>query len=481
MDTGQKQAEPARPGHLSFFETVSRYFDRAAGFTDYPPGLLEQIKACNSVYSFQFPVRTNRGLKVVSGWRVQHSHHKLPVKGGIRFSEDANEDEVKALAALMTYKCAVMDVPFGGAKGGVQIDPKKYTAEELERITRRYTTELIKKNFIGPGVDVPAPDYGTGAREMSWIADTYAAFHPGQIDALGCVTGKPVSQGGVRGRLEATGRGVFYGLVEACGYEEDMLAVGLTKGLAGKRIVVQGLGNVGYYAALFCQRHGALITGLAEYEGAIYSENGLDVEAVAKHRRESGSILDFPGAENLARREDALELECDILIPAALENQITAENAPRIKAKIIGEAANGPTTAEAEDILIEKKVMVIPDIYLNAGGVTVSYFEWLKNLSHVRFGRMGKRFEQTTYENLLAAVEEATGRQLSDEEKRSIARGADEIDLVNSGLQETVIGAYAQIRETWKSNPLIPNLRTAAFVNAINKVALCYGELGVFP
>ena len=467
--------------HPSFFNTVSRYFDQAAALTDHPKGLLEQIKACNSVYSFQFPVRTSRGLEVISGWRVQHSHHKLPVKGGIRFSEDANEDEVKALAALMTYKCAVVDVPFGGAKGGVKIDPKKYSVEELEQITRRYTAELIKKNFIGPGLDVPAPDYGTGAREMSWIVDTYAAFHPGQIDALGSVTGKPISQGGVRGRLEATGRGVFYGLLEACDHEEDMRAIGLTRGLAGKRIVVQGLGNVGYYTALFCQQHGAVITGLAEYEGAIASENGLDVEQVMKHRKETGSILDFPGATNLASREAGLEIECDILIPAALENQITEENAPRISAKIVAEAANGPTTAAAEEILNAKGVMVIPDIYLNAGGVTVSYFEWLKNLSHVRFGRMGKRFEQTTYENLLAVVQDATGRKLSDDEVRSIARGADEQDLVNSGLQETMAVAYNQIRGIWKQNEKVTSLRSAAFVNAIDKVALCYGELGVFP
>jgi glutamate dehydrogenase (NAD(P)+) len=479
MDSGQAKASKQK--HSSFFDTVSRYFDRAAAFTKHPKGLLEQIKACNSVYSFQFPVRTSRGLEVISGWRVQHSHHKLPVKGGIRFSEDANEDEVKALAALMTYKCAVMDVPFGGAKGGVQINPKNYAVEELEQITRRYTAELIKKNFIGPGIDVPAPDYGTGAREMSWIVDTYAAFHPGQIDALGCVTGKPVSQGGVRGRLEATGRGVFFGLLEACCYEADMKKIGLTKGLEGKRIVVQGLGNVGYHAALFCRRHGAVITGLVEYEGAIFGKKGLDVEAVVKHRQKTGSILDFPGATNLPTREAGLELECDILIPAALENQITEENAPRIKAKIVAEAANGPTTVAAEDILHEKGVMVIPDIYLNAGGVTVSYFEWLKNLSHVRFGRMGKRFEQTTYENLLRAVERATGRKLSADEIKTIARGADEVDLVNSGLQDTMIVAYRQIREIQRRNPKIPNLRTAAFVNAIDKVALCYGELGVFP
>ncbi len=464
-----------------FFDNVSKYFDRAAAFTEHPRGLLEQIKVCNSVYSFQFPIRTSRGIEVVSGWRVQHSHHKLPVKGGIRFSEEANEDEVKALAALMTYKCAVMDVPFGGAKGGIRIDPKNYTVDELERITRRYTTELIKKNFIGPGVDVPAPDYGTGAREMSWIADTYAAFHPGQIDALASVTGKPISQGGVRGRFEATGRGVFFGLLEACSYEDDMKRIGLSKGLEGKSVVVQGLGNVGYHAALYCQQHGAVIIGLAEYEGAIVSQRGLDVETVVEHRKETGSILNFPGAVNLTDRAEALELDCDILIPAALENQITGENAHRIKAKIVGEAANGPTSAAAENILLKKNIMVIPDIYLNAGGVTVSYFEWLKNLSHVRFGRMGKRFEETTNENLLRIVENTTGKKLTDAEIKTIGRGADEIDLVNSGLQETMITGYQQIRETWRSKAEIPNLRTAAFINAIDKVATCYGELGIFP
>jgi len=465
----------------NFLNDVASYFDRAAAFTSHPDGLLDQIKACNSVYSFQFPVRTGRGIEVIAGWRAQHSHHKLPVKGGIRFSEEVDENEVKALAALMTYKCAVMDVPFGGAKGAVKINPKDYTLEELEQITRRYTSELIKKNFIGPGVDVPAPDYGTGQREMSWIVDTYAAFHPGHIDALACVTGKSVSQGGVRGRLEATGRGVFFGLREACSYEDDMKSIGLETGLEGKRVVVQGLGNVGYHAAKFCQNGGALIIGLVEYEGAISNPKGLDVEAVMKHRKDTGSLLNFAGATNLQNREEGLELECDILIPAALENQITEKNAPRIKAKILAEAANGPTTARAEDILLEKGVLIIPDIFLNAGGVTVSYFEWLKNLSHVRFGRMGKRFEQTTNENLLRVVEETTGRKLSEVEKKKVARGADEIDLVNSGLEESMAVAYQQIREIWKADPRIQGLRTAAFISAINKIATSYAELGIFP
>ena len=473
MKKGQKQ--------ISFLDSVSHYFDKAAACTDLPEGLLKQIKVCNSIYSFQFPIQTERGYEVITGWRAEHSHHKLPVKGGIRFSEDAHEEEVIALAALMSYKCAVVDVPFGGAKGAVKINPKKYTKQQLQLITRRYTSELIKKNFIGPGIDVPAPDYGTGSREMAWIADTYMAFHPGQIDGLGCVTGKSVSQGGIRGRLEATGRGVYYGLVEICNDTEQMKRLKLKRGFAGKKIVVQGLGNVGYFASKFCQEGGGIITGVAEYEGAIHNPKGIDIDSLMQHRKETGSILNFPKAKNLKRREDALELECDILIPAALENQITSENAPRIKAKIIAEAANGPTTSTAEEILGQKNIMVIPDIYLNAGGVTVSYFEWLKNLSHVRFGRLGKRFEQTSFGNVLRVIEETTKKRFSTAQKKSVVRGADEIDLVNAGLEETMITAYHQIRDILKTNKRVDNLRTAAFVSALNKIAICYEELGIFP
>jgi glutamate dehydrogenase (NAD(P)+) len=464
----------------SFFETVNLYFERAAALTDYPRGLLDQIKACNSVYAFQFPVRTRRGYEVISGWRAQHSHHRLPVKGGIRYAPEVNEDEVKALAALMTYKCAVVDVPFGGAKGGVKIDAKHYDAEEMERITRRYTAELIKKNFIGPGVDVPAPDYGTGPREMSWIVDTYSAFNPGQIDALASVTGKPVTQGGVRGRVEATGRGVYFGLREACADADDMKALGLSPGLEGKRVVVQGFGNVGYHSAKFCQEGGAVIVAVAERDGAIYRPGGLDVEAAHQHLREKGSILGFPGARDVPTAE-GLELDCDVLIPAALEAQITVLNAPRIRARIIAEGANGPTTFDAERLLLERGVMIVPDIYLNAGGVTVSYFEWVKNLSHVRFGRVGKRYEEAAFERMLTAVEKATGRMFTPDEHRRIAHGADEIDLVNSGLEETMIGAYRQIREMMRQDPRVGDLRTAAFLNALRKVANSYLELGIFP
>jgi glutamate dehydrogenase (NAD(P)+) len=464
---------------VSFFENVNINFDKASRYTEHPAGLLDQIKVCNSVYQFQFPIQTDDGYEVISAWRVEHSHHKLPTKGGIRYSEDVNEDEVKALAALMTYKCAVVDVPFGGAKGGIKINPKRYSVPQLQRITRRYTAELIKKNFIGPGIDVPAPDYGTGEREMAWIVDTYMAFNP-SIDAQGCVTGKPVSQGGIRGRREATGRGVFFGIREACSIAEDMKKLGLTPGLEGKRVVVQGLGNVGYHAAKFLQEGGCVIVGLAEYEGAIYNAKGLDLEEVMKHRRETRSILNFPGAMNIPHSADALEMESDILVPAALESVITGANAPKIKAKIIGEGANGPTIAQAEDILLKNGILVLPDIYLNAGGVTVSYFEWLKNLQHVRMGRMAKRFTETSYEQLISTFEKKTGVLLSAEERKRLVHGPDEVDLVNSGLEDTMIVAYNEIRE-FKHRVGCPDLRTAAFASAIDKIARSYLELGIFP
>lgn len=465
----------------SFFDSVVKSFDKAAKFTNWDPGILEQIKVCNSVYKMKFPVRVGDNIEVIEAYRVQHSHHKTPCKGGIRFSMEVNQDEVMALAALMTYKCAIVNVPFGGAKGGIKIDPKQYSLFDLEKITRRYTSELVKKNFIGPGTDVPAPDYGTGEREMAWILDTYVAMHPGEVDAAGCVTGKPVSQGGVRGRKEATGLGVFYGIREVCNMPEVMQRLALTIGISDKTVVVQGLGNVGYHSAKFFREAGAKVVAIAEWEGAIYCKEGLNEEEVFQHRKKTGSILHFPGAENLNRTNDALELECDILIPAALENVINSHNAPRIKAKIIGEAANGPLTPEADIILCNKKVLVVPDMYLNAGGVTVSYFEWLKNLSHVRYGRLGKRFSENMNKHILGTIEELTGKKVNEAEKAFIEHGADEIDLVHSGLEETMITATREIMDIWLSNPAIPDMRTAAYILAINKVATSYAELGIFP
>jgi glutamate dehydrogenase (NAD(P)+) len=466
----------------SFFDDVLKHVDRAAAFTKHPAGLLDQIKQCNSVYHFQFPLRHLDGtVEVISAWRVEHSHHKLPVKGGIRYAPDVNEDEVKALAALMTYKCAIVNVPFGGGKGGIRIDPRKYTPDQMERLTRRYTHELAKKNFIGPGIDVPAPDYGTGEREMAWIVDTYLALNPGQLDGAACVTGKPVTQGGIHGRREATGRGLFYALREACSQPADMEQLGLPTGVEGKRIVVQGLGNVGYHAAKFCREGGGKIIAIAEREGAIFNPDGLNEEEVIHHRMEMRSILGFPGANNIPNSHDALELDCDILIPAALENQLTAENAPRMKAKIILEGANGPTTPEAEDILLAKGVLLIPDVFANAGGVTVSYFEWLKNLSHVRFGRMGKRYDESEDRRLIQAIELATGHRFSESDRKALVHGADELDLVNSGLEETMAVAYQEILQTRRSVDGIKDLRTAAFYNALEKIARSYMELGIFP
>ncbi len=475
------EAGQAAP-HLTFFDQVNVAFDRAAKYTDHDPTLLEQVKWVNSVYRMSFPLRRDDGtIEVIHAWRAEHSHHRLPTKGGIRYAPNVNEDEVMALAALMTYKCALVDVPFGGAKGGVCIDRRKYSMGELERLTRRYTAELQRKSFIGPGKDVPAPDYGTSEQEMAWIADTYSQIEHGEVNVAACVTGKPVEHGGIQGRTQATGLGVFFGIREACSFEDDMAKLGLEPGVAGKRIVIQGLGNVGYHAARYLQDAGAKLVGLAEYEGAIACPDGLDLDDVVEHRRSSGSILDFPGASNVEPSHKALELECDILIPAALENQITRENVDRISCRILAEAANGPTSSAASAAAAKRGILVIPDVYLNAGGVTVSYFEWLKNLSHVRFGRMQKRFEESVRRDLLNAMSSATGASFSQAEVRILARGADEIDLVNSGLEETMATAYHHIRRY--RNKLGPevDLRTAAMVLAIDKVAASYRTAGIFP
>ncbi len=478
------------PNHpVSFFEQVNRNFERAAALTSHSRGLLDIIKTCNSVYHFTFPLeRDNGDVEVIHAWRAEHSHHKLPTKGGIRYSLDVNEDEVMALAALMTYKCAVVDAPFGGAKGGIKIDSKIYSRHELERITRRYAFELVKKNFIGPGIDVPAPDFGTGPREMAWIVDTYIALANDKLEGAACVTGKPIAQGGIRGRTEATGRGVAFVTREVCDVAEDMKALGLSRGIAGKRVVIQGLGNVGSYAATFLQEMGATIVGLLEFDGGLYDPKGLDAAAIVEQwnalRRGEKSIhkLVLPeGIERLADPRMGLELECDILIPAALENQITDENAPRIQAKIIVEAANGPITSGASEALERKGLLIVPDHYANAGGVLVSYFEWLKNLAHVRFGRMEKRFEEKAYRGILEAIGARTGKHFTEQEMNDLAHGPDEADLVHSGLEDTMGNAYHRLREIRARHQGKADLRTAAFIDAIDKIAICYEDLGIFP
>ncbi|HEU4402670.1 MAG TPA: Glu/Leu/Phe/Val dehydrogenase, partial [Candidatus Polarisedimenticolia bacterium] len=405
----RRHASGAEGEDLNLWNIVGRQFDKAAATMDLPDGLLRQIKACNAVYYVQFPVRFGDRYEMFQGWRAEHSQHRKPTKGGIRYSEFVTQEEIMALAALMTYKCAIVDVPFGGSKGGICFNRKNYTPQQIEKITRRYTAELVRKNFIGPGVNVPAPDLGTGEQEMAWMADTFDAMSPGHIDSLACVTGKPITQGGIHGRKEATGRGVQYGIREAFKHRSDMKKFGLTGGLEGKRVAIQGFGNVGYYVARFLsEEDGCKVIAIGDVNGGAMNPEGLNIEQLSEHRAKTGSLLGLQGATNLPGARDVLEVECDILIPAALENQITLENVDRVKTHLIAEAANGPTTIGADERLNQRGIMIIPDIYLNAGGVTVSYFEWTKNLSHMRYGRMEKRLEEIHREKLVSAIEHAS-------------------------------------------------------------------------
>jgi len=476
-------------GDPSFLESTNIFFTQAVDQlkSEHDIGIFDTIKACRSVYKMIFPVKLGvdkngkEQATTVEAWRCQHSFHRTPVKGGIRFSEEVNQEEVMALAALMSYKCAVVDVPFGGAKGGIKINPKNFTAEQLERITRRYAAELIKKRMLGPGEDVPAPDVGTGAREMAWIKDTFEAFHPGELNSAACVTGKPITQGGIKGREDATGLGVYYVLRECANYTEDMKKLGLSPGLVGKKVVVQGFGNVGSFSAKYLYENGCIITAIGEQNGTIVNPNGLNIQELWSWTKEQKkNIMDFPGkATTLSSSEECLTLPCDILIPAALEGQITSQSAPKVKAKIIAEAANGPTTAPADKILTERGVLVIPDILANAGGVTVSYFEWLKNLQHTRFGRMTKRFEEDTGRIVSKVIEEQTGKGLTSTQMRNLVRGGDELDLVHSGLLDTMSNSYAQVRDIAQKRKV--SLRTAAFISAVQKIAQSYETLGIFP
>lgn len=473
----------AAPEDLNLNNIVERQFDKAAKHVKLPSGLLHQIKVCNNVYYMQFPVKIDDRYVIFEAWRAEHSHHRKPLKGGIRYSRMVDQHEIMALAALMTYKCAIGNVPFGGSKGGIKLRPRDYTPEQLQKITRRYTAELIAKNFIGPGINVPAPDYGTGEREMAWIADTYDAFHPGGIDNWACVTGKPLTQGGIRGRREATGRGVVFGLREVFRDPATLKSSGLTGTLAGKKVVIQGFGNVGYHVAKILQEEdGCSIVAVGEYDGAAYNPKGLDIAKLSEWFKHHGTIKGFPGAtKTLAHGKDVLELDCDIVVPAALENQITRENASKIKARIVAEAANGPTTTEAEVILGKKDILILSDIYLNSGGVTVSYFEWAKNISHMRYGLLQKRADAYQRAQIVSATEDLMRSRFPESVRRGLLKGIDEEDLVRSGLEETMATGYLEISEVMKKNKKVEDFRTAAFICAIEKVGRAYLELGVFP
>jgi len=465
----------------SFQESVNLMVDRAIAVMDLDAGVATAIKSFSAVLQVQFPVKIRGKIEVFTGWRAVHSNHRLPVKGGIRYAPYADQDEVEALAALMTFKCAIVDVPFGGSKGALLIDPALYDRDELEQITRRFTLELIRKGFLSPSTNVPAPDVGTGQREMAWIADTYKHLNPDDINYVACVTGKPVHHGGINGRIEATGRGVQYAIREFFRHAEDVSGAKLTPGLEGKRVVIQGLGNVGYHAAKFLsEEDGTKVIAVIERDGALIQEDGIDIENLHQHIIEHRTIKNFPGARFEEDGKAVLEMECDILIPAALEAQITLENAARIQAKLIVEAANGPLTYGADEILNKKGTIIIPDAYANAGGVTVSYFEWIRNISHIRFGRMQRRHDEQRGAELANILEKVGCGSVDTNYKESISRGADELDLVRSGLDDTMRLAYQQIRETLMGDDKIRDLRTAAYVSSIRKIARSYLDVGVF-
>ncbi|UWQ31706.1 Glu/Leu/Phe/Val dehydrogenase [Leisingera sp. M527] len=469
----------------SFRESVDLMFNRAVSLMDLPPGLEEKIRVCNATYTVRFGVRLRGAMHTFTGYRSVHSEHMEPVKGGIRYATGVNQDEVEALAALMTYKCALVEAPFGGSKGGLCIDPREYEEHELELITRRFAYELAKRDLIHPSQNVPAPDMGTGEREMAWIADQYARMNTTDINAKACVTGKPLNAGGISGRVEATGRGVQYALQEFFRYEEDKAAAGLTGKLDGKRIIVQGLGNVGYHAAKFLsEEDGSRITGIIERDGGLSNPDGLDVEAVRNWIVKHGGVVGYPDAQYVEDGALLLEEDCDILIPAALEGVINLSNAERVKAPLIIEAANGPVTAGADDILRKKGTVIIPDMYANAGGVTVSYFEWVKNLSHIRFGRMQRRQEEARHQLVideLQRLDDVMGStwSMSPNFKDKYLKGAGELELVRSGLDDTMRVAYQSMREVWHSRDDVTDLRTAAYLVSIDKVAKSYHAKGL--
>ncbi len=469
----------------TFRESVDLMFNRAVALMDLPPGLEEKIRVCNATYTVRFGVRLRGQIKTFTGYRSVHSEHMEPVKGGIRFAPSVNQDEVEALAALMTYKCALVEAPFGGSKGGLCIDPRDYDEYEMEQITRRFAYELAKRDLIHPAQNVPAPDMGTGEREMSWIADQYARMNTTDINARACVTGKPINNGGIAGRVEATGRGVQYALREFFRHPEDVDAAGMSGSLDGKRVVVQGLGNVGYHAAKFLgSEDGCKIVGIIERDGALFSDSGLDVDAVREWIIKHGGVTGYPDARHTAEGPEVLESDCDILIPAALEGVINLSNANRIKAPLIIEAANGPITAGADDILRAKGTVIIPDMYANAGGVTVSYFEWVKNLSHIRFGRMQRRQEEARHQLVideLQRLDDMLGDSwsMSPDFKDRYLRGADELELVRSGLDDTMRIAYQSMRDVWHARDDVHDLRTAAYIVSIEKVASSYRAKGL--
>ena len=461
-----------------FLKSVDTIFDDAAKLLKLPYGLANKIKLANSTYTVRFGVRLKGKIYTFTGYRSVHSEHMEPVKGGIRYASYADQDEVEALAALMSYKCALMEIPFGGSKGALVINPYEWGESDLEKITRRFTQELAKRDLIHPSQNVPAPDMGSGEKEMAWIADEYRRLNSSEITARACVTGKPVNKGGISGRVEATGRGVQFGLREFFRNKNDVKLAKLDGSLEGKRVIIQGFGNVGYHAALFLsEEDNAKITTVIERDGVIYNENGINIRDLKNHMIDTGGTLGFEGYNKPNTK--FLFNDCEILIPAAMEGVITKENANLVKANLIIEAANGPITYEADKILEQNGVVIIPDMYANAGGVTVSYFEWVKNLTHIRFGRMQRREVENQNLSIIKAVEKMTGKEFPDDLKASVMQGPTELSLVRSGLDDTMRTGYKAMSDRFHSDKRIKSLRMASMVIAIERIAESYVSLGI--
>ena len=460
-----------------FLKSVSKMFDDAVEILGVEPGLAKQIKSCNSTHTIRFGVKLKKGIKVFTGWRSVHSEHLEPVKGGIRYSPAVNASEVEAMAALMTFKNAVIDVPFGGSKGGLKITPSKYDDEDLEKITRRFTEELVKRGLISPSLNVPAPDMGTGKKEMAWIADEYKRLNPQDINAYACVTGKPENMGGVDGRTEATGRGIFYALSSFFN-SPDIKKTSLKGKLSSQSVIIEGLGKVGYYAARALRDHGCKVIGVIEKKTSFYNKKGLDIDQIDSWIKGSRDPKDYPNQNEIKSREELLSVGCDIFIPAAREGTITEENQKILNTKLICEGANGPLTSRADHYLNKRGILIIPDLYANAGGVAVSYFEWVRNLSHMRFGRMEKRRKEYETTSILSVIESSTGKRVSSKTKSMLNQGPTELDLVRSGLEDMMTEAYENMSIIWNKNNY-PTLRSTAYIYSIKKLIESYKSIGI--
>ena len=463
----------------TFLENVEMMVNDTIDCIKVDSNISKILKTCRSVIQLKFPVKIKGEIKIFHGWRAVHSNHRLPVKGGIRYSTDVNQEEIEALASLMTFKCAVVDVPFGGAKGGLLIDPNKYDEESLEKITKKFARELIRRGFLSPARDVPAPDVGTSQREMGWILDAYKSLRPDDINHVACVTGKSVDHGGIKGRLEATGRGVCEALKEFFRHPEEVKKANIiNSSLDDQKIIIQGFGNVGLNSAKSLFATGTKIVGIAEKDGAIFNKKGINIIELEKYKQDKNTVLGFPNTEKISTSSDLLTYDCDILIPAALENAITLKNVNNIKAKIICEAANGPVSYRADQKLKDRGTIIIPDIYANAGGVTVSYFEWIRNISHIRMGRLQKRYEEDRGEVILKALEQVSPNKLSKDLTNQLVHGANEEDIIASGLEDTMRVSFQEMLEM-KSVYNLDNYRMAAYAIALKKIEKSYLELGI--